>query len=1153
MFLNTATLGGATALRCPPAKRMNPRNPFKYRKTALISGMAVLFGHAMPPAHAASTDIANVPMAVSNMVTPNVLVVYDNSQSMDAFMNGTLVSGNNPSTRSNIGRTVMRNAIGTYRSAFNWGLMTYGMTAAPGLYNTYAYYMGSDAGMVFTDDCVGYVAGAPPTIGVSASNGNRRCIANPQAFTGGNFVTFDRTGDDADIQDVLYWNGVVPGMWGLTSGFGTGYRFYGSHKTAAGNSWTAPDFTGDPFGCGNCVLNFTETDAGYLPQNPPMTRQVYNPRGWGYLQNITGFGALVEKVDVDSTPHFDKLIASLGNETNGATPEIKNGALFTPLRGSLESAKTYFSTALSGNNTPVQYTCQQNFVMMVTDGLPTGNTAGGLYSPAERANSCVWSTATNSCTTGAFGTAATEARTAANALRTTGVTGYNSTNKDGTGAVTGKYDVQTYIVALGDTVANANALSVMNAMAFSGGTGKAIAAGDAVAFQNAILRISDDITAKVGTASAVAVANARVTSTDNASYTSSYNSGTWTGDLSANAIDTVTGIASATPLWSSSAATQLDLRTPASRFIATSTDAVGGIGGVQFQPTTAGTATKLSTAQQALLGMTDGAAVLAYLRGDRSGEAGTYRARSHLLGDMINAEPVLVREPNATYTDVGYSAFKTANASRTRMLYQGANDGMLHAFVAATGAESWAYVPNLVMSELNNLRLTSGFNHKYYVDGTPTSADVDFANIDGINSGGDWRTILVGGLAKGGRGYYALDVSQPTASSEVDAKSKVLWEFPNSIQNSGIRNAAIQNMGYSFGKPVIVKTTAKGWVALLTSGYNNGTNAGDSGGDGEGHVYVVNPKTGDLIKDISTSGCTSSPVANPCGLAQISVSLASDNTVEYVYGGDLKGNVWRFDLTGSSGSWSVSKFASLADATAAPQPITTAPQLTLKAGVRMVYVGTGQYLGATDIPGSAGANVSSSQTQTMYGLKDSLGTLPTPLRPNLQQQTLTTSGTTRTLSNNSVNYASQKGWYIDLPITGERLYTQVATYSNNLVFTSNIPSSTKCDPGGSSWIQVVNSKTGGLADFASTGAVSGISFGNVLTSSPVLFQLPNNSWRIIVHNSAPVTLASSGSFIGGGAGPSCAVGANSTSTCTPPSPPNPVSTIKRTWRQLFLY
>ena len=485
---------------------------------------------------------------------------------------------------------------------------------------------------------------------------------------------------------------------------------------------------------------------------------------------------------------------------------------------------------------------------------------------------------------------------------------------------------------------------------------------------------------------------------------------------------------------------------------------------------------------------------------------------------------------------------------------------MLHAFVAATGAESWAYVPNLVMGDLSNLSMKTAFNHKYYVDGTPVAADVDFNNIDGVTSGGDWRTILVGGLGKGGRGYYALDVSSPTVSSEVEVKNKVLWEFPNSIQNGGRRNSAIQNMGYSFGKPVVVKTTSKGWVVLVTSGYNNGTNVGDSGGDGEGHLYIVNPKTGDLIKDIATVGCTATPAANPCGLAQISVTLATDNTVEYVYGGDLKGNVWRFNLTGSAGSWSVTKFANLADASSVPQPVTTAPQLTLKAGVRMVFVGTGQYLGNTDIPGSAGANASSSQTQTMYGLKDSLATLPTPLRPNLQQQTISTSGSSRTLSTNPVNYATQKGWYIDLPTTGERLFTQAATYSNNLVFTSNIPSSTKCDPGGSSWIYLVNGKTGSLAEYASSGASSGLSFGNVLTSSPVLFQLPNNAWKIIVHNSAPATSVSAGSFVSGGGGggggvggpdPSCVVGANGTVTCG--TPPVPGSLIKRTWRQLFLY
>jgi len=1098
--------------------------------------VGLLAGFAMSLGHTGSTDIANVPMAVSNMVTPNVLVIYDNSQSMDAYMNGTLVSGNDPDTRGNIGREVMREAIDNYRTAFNWGLMTYGMTSAPGLYNTYAYYLGDNAGMVFTDDCVGFVAGNPPTVGISASTGNRRCIANPQPFVGGSFVTYDKTGDDADIQDVLYTGGVYTGLWGLTAGPGTSYQIYLQHKVASGNSWASGAFASS-----QGTWGFTPTDAGYLSNNPPITRQVYTPRGWGYNANITGSGNLDEQVAVDSTTHYNTLQSKLASETNAATGEIKNGALFTPLRGTLQSAKTYFSTSLSGKTSPVQYSCQQNFVMLVTDGLPTGKTDGSLYSTADRANTCIWSSATNSCTSGSFGTAATDAIAAANALRTTSVSGKTSTNKDGTGVVTGKYDVQTYVVALGDTVANADALSVMNSMAYNGGTDSAIPANDKESFKNAINAISDSISAKVGSAAAVAVANAHVTSSDNASYASSYNSGTWAGDLNSNSIDVTTGIVSSTSLWTAgSAATQLDLRTPASRLIATSTDVAGAIGGLQFEPTSASSATKLSTAQQDLLntsGKTDGAAVLAYLRGDRTCETAgtctvTYRARAHLLGDMINGEPVVVGVPNASYTDAGYSAFKTTQASRTRMLYQGANDGMLHAFVAATGAESWAYVPNLVIANLNKLSLKAGYSHMYYVDGTPTYGDVDFNNIDGVTSGGDWRTILVGGLGKGGNGYYALDVTSGTAANEVDVKNKVLWEFPNSITNATTRASVVKNMGYAYSKPIIVKTSAKGWVVLVTSGYNNGTNSGDSGGDGLGHLFVLNPKTGNLIADLTTPGCTTAPAANPCGLAQISASIASTGTVDYVYGGDLYGNLWRFDLTNSSvASWSAAIFATLKDSLGATQPITAAPTLSVVDSKRMVQIGTGQYFGNSDVTGTTGANAAASQTQSIYGLWDALVALPTTpsLRANLQQQTYSSTSTTRTMSSNVVDYTTKKGWYIDLG-AGERVNTQCGTSYDNLVCTTNIPNATKCEPGGSSWEFILNSKTGSLAN-RSTETTSAVFLGNVLASRPVIIRNESGQDFSLVRLSDATTHTKK----------------------LPPPPPVSTSTIKRTWRQLFLY
>lgn len=447
------------------------------------------------------------------------------------------------------------------------------------------------------------------------------------------------------------------------------------------------------------------------------------------------------------------------------------------------------------------------------------------------------------------------------------------------------------------------------------------------------------------------------------------------------------------------------------------------------------------------------------------------------------------------------------------MLFQGANDGMLHAFNASTGAESWAFIPNMVIENLNKLSRKLGFSHQYYVDGTPVSGDVDFQNVDGATgSGSGWRTIIVGGLGKGGRGYYALDITSATAATEAAVKSKVLWEFPNSIANSTTRDTVKLNMGYSFGKPIIVKTKAKGWVVLLTSGYNNGTNAGDSGGDGLGHLYVVNPKTGDLIKDISTPSCSTTPTSTPCGLAQISAYVASslNNTAEYVYGGDLQGGLWRFDFTGNSvSSWVVDKFAALKDASGAAQPVTTAPELAELSingvGTRMVYVGTGLYLGTSDIPGSTGANAWSSQVQTMYGLKDSLAALPTPLRSNLQQQTVTTVGTKRTSSNNAVNYTTKKGWYLDLPTTGERSNTDPTIALGALIFTTNIPSATVCQPGGSSWEYFLDLKTGGLAGNSSV-SWSGTFLGNVLASRPVLIQLPSGKVVSLVRTSDAETL-----------------------------------------------
>lgn len=591
-----------------------------------------------------------------------------------------------------------------------------------------------------------------------------------------------------------------------------------------------------------------------------------------------------------------------------------------------------------------------------------------------------------------------------------------------------------------------------------------------------------------GMSTAVAVSNPRLSGADNNVFVSGFDAEEWTGELQAFSIDTDTGKVSSSPLWSPGAQQQLDAMKPAQRNIATYSGSTGKP--FQWSDLTAAQRSKLHTPVTPP-GPADGAAVLQYLRGERSQEGTVYRRRAHLLGDIVNAEPVFVGKPMANYADAGYAEFKAAKAARAGMVYQGSNDGMLHAFNAASGKEEWAYIPNLVIGSLNNLSRKDGFAHRFYVDGTPTMGDVDFGNTSSANGNTkpDWHTILVGGLRKGGKGYYAIDITDPDAEDEAGAAAKVLWEFPN----SGTPVTVIPHIGYSFGKPVIVKTEQYGWVVLLSAGYNNGL---DTSGDGKGYLFILDAKTGILIKEIPTSAGTA---ASPSGLAQISAYVDDGNTnatTDYVYGGDLLGNIWRFNLKGPKAQWKAAKLATLVDDNGNIQPITTAPELGKIDEHRMVYVGTGRYLAASD--------AANTDPQSVYGLKDDLATQISPLRSNLVRQTVTAIGDKLKTTTNPVDLAAKKGWFFDYPSQGERSYTDLSLVLGALVFTSNIPpqltqgegvayDEDKCDDESASFFYIVDYKTGSALPNSSLVGfkLAQDDHAGANASRPVLVKLPN--------------------------------------------------------------
>jgi len=1178
------------------------------RSTLFRALSPALLGMLFAPAvGAAALTLSTTPLFITPVVAPNILVILDNSQSMDAYMAGTLISGNNPNTRGNIGRSVMSNVITSYRSVFNWGLMSFGLTAPSGLYNTYAYYMGTDSGsqeMVFTDDC-----SPTPTLGtdgvytpgVSASNYNLPCVPNPQPFVGGSYVTYGKSADDPSILDALYTNATAPQMWGISSGAGTtavpntAYYIYQNHKLV--NTWNFPaDFSPPtPFGTGPIPFSFT--DAGFLPGNPPYTRELYLPRvqtssgQCAYNSDITGYGVLNEAVQVDSTTHYNNLMAKLGSETcsTGST-EIKNAAVYTPTRGTLISTRQYFA-GTNGFTSPITSSCQKNFTVLVTDGLPTGDTSGNLYSATDRTNT---NTPLGS-STWTFGAAAQDAINATCALRLPYASSSLCTGSSPSGTSVDPIppaDIETYVLALSDTVTSPSALAngsvaIMNAMASAGGTGSAYFASTPAAFSSAFDSIAASILGKIGAASSVAT-NSSALVTSSKIYQAKFSSTTWSSDLFAFTISTTDGSISTTPAWQGGANSWITgsttmTQSPSARNVFTYKPSTGQ--GIPFLwPATCTTitgASELDFAQCNALNINIsstndglGSNRLNYLRGDASNEGtGTtnFRVRpANKLGDIVDSSPAFVSKPDAGYpatlegtsTAANYATFRSTVGGRTKMLYVGANDGMLHGFDTSTGQEIMAYVPSKVYANLSQLSAPS-YSHKYFVNGSPTVADVFY--------GSAWHTVLVGSLAQGGQSIFALDITNPAnfTQSVANAQKLVLWEF-NDADNPATTPSIIDgdsNLGYTLSQPAVgrVCTSWSGstcsttkWVAIFGNGYNNTEADGSASTTGYAYLYVVDIQNGNLIAKISTN---TGSTATPNGLASPTmVDVNGDYYVDYVYAGDLQGNMWKFDLTSNASSWKVAYGSTgspqpiyqAKDSAGTPQPITTRPQITTHPSGTgyLVFFGTGKYLEPVVDVATTGT-----QTQTFYGIWDNGATVSSVTSRNssvLQQQAIDavdTTGNWRHTTLNSIDWTTQKGWYMDLCLNasgsgscssngGEKQVSNSVLANGRIIFTTLVPDAPPSCYGGASWIMELDFASGGRtttspfdvnhdgafssADVASFGGTAGQANGSKvpggIAGTPTLVFNPQNKTTYKYSNLSTGSLAKTDNNLGQGIG-----------------------------------
>jgi type IV pilus assembly protein PilY1 len=296
------------------------------------------------------------------------------------------------------------------------------------------------------------------------------------------------------------------------------------------------------------------------------------------------------------------------------------------------------------------------------------------------------------------------------------------------------------------------------------------------------------------------------------------------------------------------------------------------------------------------------------------------------------------------------------------------------------------------------------------------------------------------------------------------------------------------HVGLTYGNPIITKRKSDGkWVVIVTSGYNNGSANGN--GDGRGYLYVLDAVTGQILNRLTTNTGTA---AAPSGLAKIngwSTNASLDNTVLTVYGGDLEGNMWRFDLDSDSVNYlTVTKLAAVKDASNNPQPITTRPELGEASTKRVILFGTGKFLEAADKSGPF------TVTQSIYALRDE----PTvggagPVIPDVRNGSAVkvrgfgaydpATDSVRTVTTGTApDWATEWGWLIDLPDTGEHVNVDPQLQLGTLVVASNVPTADTCTAGGYSWLNFLDYATGSYipgvtGNMASTKIASSLAVG----------------------------------------------------------------------------
>lgn len=495
-----------------------------------------------------------------------------------------------------------------------------------------------------------------------------------------------------------------------------------------------------------------------------------------------------------------------------------------------------------------------------------------------------------------------------------------------------------------------------------------------------------------------------------------------------------------------------------------------------------------------ITGGVTGAEAVAYLRGDKAHDGGKLRKRTTLLGDIVNSTPVIsslgddygyrgLRSADGSTGDVlNYNNYLTAKrtSGRKPFVYVGANDGMFHAFDGTDGREAFAYIPATAVGHMGNLlfpynaadRNDQVFQHRYYVDGLVTVSDA--------HDGSAWKTVVAASVGAGGRGVFALDVSNQNALN-------VLWEINDKVSDAN----GGKDIGSVLGKIAIVPVKEAGgaikWKAIFGNGYDSV--------NGKAVLFLVDIADGKVTRITATETSGTLPTRTKNGLGNVvvidryqgtSAAQVRDGFADTVYAGDLNGAIWKFDLRDNSVALGGKPLfiARYKDDYNLRQPILGGLEVTTVGNDVMVLFGTGSFSFVDDPSDKA--------MQSVYGIIDrnAVVTGRSELQAQFINQEADTTGAMLRYVTGSRLDATKKGWYLNLGVdtgasgnpvaTGERFIGNPRLQNGILFFPTYDPNSTDgCSTDGNNWLYGLDalSGAGGLSN-ARIGSATGNRFGD---------------------------------------------------------------------------